>query len=318
MIEFVLSLGFGQPWWLLLLPLVPLVAWMYGKQGRAPAVRYSGLGTLRGLALPPRRDPGAWTRRFLLVALGLCVVGMARPRRDLGQSPDRREGVDLVFCVDMSGSMDRKDFPKGTEMISKREAVVTALSDFVDRRPNDRFGMVGFASDTYLLSPLTTDGEWIKAVLKQVRLKPRTAIGEGIVSSTRLLKDTEAKSKVIIVLSDGANNYGISPLEATDAAAAEGMRVYAVQFMRPTDVSVRKADSLMGQIAERGRGIFFQASNLDTMVSVFREIDKLEKSKFEQNRARLYDELYPWVVLAAFGMLLGGWVGGNTLWLKIP
>lgn len=318
MMDLLKSLSFGQPWWLLLLPLVPFVAWLHGRMGRAPAVKYSALGILRDISLPVRRHPGAWLRHLGLVILALCIIAMARPRRDLGQSPDRREGVDIVFCVDVSGSMDQKDFPHGGSKISKREANILAISDFVDRRPHDRFGMVGFAKDTYILSPLTIDGNWIKDVLKEIQLRAWTAIGEGIASSVNLLKDSPAKSKIIVVTSDGGNNYGISPLEAAQMAAKESIRVYTVQFMPPNKLSAGNANSLMAQIASRTGGMYFQTSSLDSIVSIYRQIDQLEKTKFEQQQSRLYDELFRWLVYPALGLLLLSWIGGNTIWLRVP
>lgn len=318
MIEALKSFGFGQPLWLLLLPLVPLVAWLHGQMGKSPAIRYSALSILREISGPVRRHPGAWQRRLALLCLALCIVAMARPRRDIGRSPDRRNGVDIVFCVDVSGSMDQKDFPHGAQKISKREASILAISDFVDRRPNDRFGMVGFAKDTYILSPLTIDGNWIKDVLKEIQLKAWTAIGEGILTSIKLVKDSPAKSKIIVVTSDGGNNYGISPLDAAQEASKENIRVYTVQFMPPNQLSARNSNSLMAQIAARTGGMYFQTSSLDSIVSIYRQIDQLEKTKFEQNQTRLYDELFPWFLLPALGILLAGWIGGNTLWLRVP
>jgi Ca-activated chloride channel family protein len=243
---------------------------------------------------------------------------MARPRLDVGESPDARNGVDIVFCVDVSGSMDTKDFPTKTGKISKRDAYILAINDLVDKRPNDRFGMIGFAGDTYILSPLTIDANWIKDVLKEIRLKAWTAIGEGIVSSVNLLKDSPAKSKIIIVTSDGGNNWGISPFEAADMAAKEKIRVYTVQFMSPRSVGAANSNSLMSRIAAKTGGMYFQAASLESIVGIYGEIDRLERTKFKQKQSRMYDELFPWVVLSAFVTVLGGWVGGNTIWSRVP
>ena len=312
------AFSFGQPWWLLLLVLVPLAAWLHGRQSSAEAVPYSALSILRRIGAPVKRSPGAWLRHVSLVALGLCAIAMARPRLDVGESPDARNGVDIVFCVDVSGSMDTKDFPTKTGKISKRDAYILAINDLVDKRPNDRFGMIGFAGDTYILSPLTIDGNWIKDVLKEIRLQAWTAIGEGIVSSIDLLKQSKAKSKIIIVTSDGGNNYGISPLEAADLAAKEKIRVYTVQFMSPRSVGSANANSLMSRIAGKTGGMYFQAASLESIVSIYGEIDRLERTKFKQKQSRMYDELFPWVVLSAFVTVLGGWVGGNTIWSRVP
>lgn len=312
------ALSFGQPWWLLLLLLVPLAAWLRGQKGTSEAVPYSALALLRRVAGPVKRSPGAWLRHLSLAALALCAIAMARPRLDVGESPDARNGVDIVFCVDVSGSMDTKDFPTKTGKVSKRDGYIMAINDLVDRRPNDRFGMIGFAGDTYILSPLTIDGNWIKDVLKEIRLQAWTAIGEGIVSSVDLLKTSKAKSKIIIVTSDGGNNYGISPLEAADLAAKEKIRVYTVQFMSPRSVGSGNANSLMSRIAGKTGGMYFQAASLESIVSIYGEIDKLERTKFQQKQSRMYEELFPWVVVSAFLTVLGGWIGGNTIWSRVP
>jgi Ca-activated chloride channel family protein len=312
------AFSFGQPWWLVLLLLVPLAAWLHGRKSSSEAVPYSALSILRRIAAPVKRSPGAWLRKASLVALGLCAIAMARPRLDVGESPDARNGVDIVLCVDVSGSMDTKDFPTKTGKVSKRDAYIMAINDLVDKRPNDRFGMIGFAGDTYILSPLTIDGNWIKDVLKEIRLQAWTAIGEGIVSSINLLKDSPAKSKIIIVTSDGGNNYGISPLEAADLAAKEKIRVYTVQFMNPRQVGSANANSLMSRIAAKTGGMYFQAASLESIVSIYGEIDRLERTKFKQKQSRMYEELFPWAVLSAFLTVLGGWVGGNTIWSRVP
>lgn len=318
MIERLTAFSFGQPFWLVLLLLVPLAMWLRGGPGRVEAVPYSAVSIIRRIGFPVRRGPGAWLRHLGLVALGLSAVAMARPRIDAGESPDAKNGVDIVFCVDVSGSMDTKDFPYKGGKVSKRDAYIMAIGELVDRRPNDRFGMIGFAGDTYMLSPLTIDGEWIKDVLKEIRLVAWTAIGEGILSSVDLLKDSKARSKIIIVTSDGGNNFGISPLEAADVAAKEKIRVYTVQFMSPKQVGSANANSLMGRIAAKTGGMYFQAASLESIVSIYGEIDKLEKTKFKQKQSRMYDELYPWLVSSAFLVLLTAWIGGNTLWLRVP
>ncbi|MBN8708597.1 MAG: hypothetical protein BGO12_18515 [Verrucomicrobia bacterium 61-8] len=318
MIERLASFSFGQPWWLLLLGLVPLAAWLRGARGTVETVPYSALRLVREIGVAPRRGPGRWIKHLGLVALALCIVAMARPRLDVGESPDARNGVDIVFCVDVSGSMDARDFPTKTGMVSKRDAYIMAIGDMVDKRPNDRFGMIGFAADTYILSPLTIDGDWIKEVLKDIKLQAWTAIGEGILSSVDLLQQSKAKSRIIVVTSDGGNNYGISPLEAADVAAKENIRVYTVQFMNPRSVGIGNANSLMSRIASKTGGMYFQAASLESIVSIYREIDRLERSKFEQKQSRMYEELFPWVVLSALLTVLGGWIGGNTIWSRVP
>lgn len=318
--ERLLTFGFGQPWWLVLLVLVPVFAWLQGRSGgQAAALRFPSVGLLRKMGSGVRTAPGGWPVRLVTLALALMILAMARPRMEQGESPDKREGVDIVFCVDISGSMDARDFLLKGQKISRREALVLAIEDFVDRRPNDRFGMIGFAGYTYLMSPMTMDGEWIKSVLKTIRTLGGTAIGDGILASLELLKEAKSKSKIIIVVTDGQNNAGIDPLKAADKAAAAGIRVHTIAITQLNQVGGEAAvKSLLGKVAEKTGGLYFQAANLENIIGVYRQIDKMEKSKFEQRKYKLFDELYPWFVLPAFALLLLGWIGGRTWWMRLP
>lgn len=314
------TFGFGQPWWLLLLSLVPLVAWLYGRSGgRMAAVRYSAVSVLRQVGTGVRRARGGWPIRLTLIGLTLMSLAMARPRVEQGDSPDKKEGVDIVFCVDVSGSMDIKDFMHKGERISRRDALIMAINDFVDRRPNDRFGMIGFAGNTYLMSPMTLDGEWIKNVLKHIKTQDGTAIGEGILASIDLLKEAKSTTRVMVVVTDGENNAGIDPLKAADAARAAGIRVHTIAITQLKSVGGDQAvKSLLGKIADRTGGMYFQAANLDSIINVYRQIDRMEKTQFEQRKYRLYDELYPPLLIAAFATLLVGLVGSHTWWVRVP
>jgi len=318
--ERLLTFGFGQPWWLLLLGLVPLFAWLQGRAGgRTMALRFPTVGLLRKMGTGVRTAQGGWPVRMVMFALVLMILAMARPRMEQGDAPDKREGVDIVFCVDISGSMDARDFQYKGQKISRREALVLAIEDFVDRRPNDRFGMIGFAGYTYLMSPMTMDGEWIKSVLKTIRTLGGTAIGDGIMASLELLKEAKSKSKIIIVVTDGQNNAGLDPLKAADKAKEAGIRVHTIAITQLNQVGGEAAvKNLLGKVADKTGGLYFQAANLENIIGVYRQIDKMEKSKFEQRKYRLFDELYPWFVLPAFVLLLLGWIGGRTWWMRLP
>lgn len=318
MIERLKLFSFGEPWWLLLLALVPAVAWLQGQAGGLPALSYSATSLVREISSPIRQHRGRFQQGLFLLALLLAIMAMARPRLEFGMSNDRRSGVDIVFCVDVSGSMDAKDFIHEGRPISKREALVMAISEFVDKRPNDRFGMIGFARNTYLMSPMTIDGNWIKSVLAEIQTQFQTAIGEGILSSLKLLEKSPGKSRVMIVVSDGANNHGIDPVKAAEAARASGIRVHTVQIMSPKEVSLMNVKGAMSQVASKTGGLYFQAASLDGLLDIYRQIDGMEKNEFEQKRFRIYEELFPWFVLSSFTLLTLGWIGKNTVWLRIP
>jgi Ca-activated chloride channel family protein len=314
------TFSFGEPWWLLLLALIPPLAWWRGKRGGAvAALKYSAVGILKKVGVGVKSRRGAWLSTLNWLALALLIVALARPRIERGESPEHREGVDIVLTVDISNSMEEKDFTYQGRQISRRAALILAISDFVDHRPDDRFGMIGFAGHTYLLSPLTLDGEWIKSVLGEIQTQFGTAIGDGIVEAVGLLKKAKGKSKVIIVVTDGENNAGVAPLTAAELAAKEKIRVHTVIINRQIGkVGEGVSKHLMAQVAERTGGLYFRAANVSGMIDVYRQIDRMEKSKFKQRRYRVYEELYPWPVLAALAILLLTLTMRNTLWLRLP
>jgi len=318
--ERLLHFQFGEPWWLLLLALIPLLAWPQGRKGAPAAVRYSSMDVLRAIGATPLSNAGQWVRRLTLAALALLVLALARPRIEKGDTDDRREGIDIVFCIDLSGSMASKDFILNGEHIARSQALKLALDDFVKNRPNDRFGIVGFASGTFLVSPLTTDGDWIKTMLEVVKADMGgTAIGDGIAASVDLMRTAHGKSKVIVVATDGENNAGRPPIEGAELARASGVRVHTLRIAPLRTVSADSAvKSVLSAVAEKTGGQYFQAADLKSMFDVYRQIDKMEKTKFEQKRYRVYDELYLWFVLPGLALILVAWIGGNTKWLRLP
>ncbi len=320
MIDRLLTFQFGQPWWLLLLGLVPLLAWLQGRRRNVAAVRYSSVGILRKIGALPQSAAGHWKRWLALIALALLVLALARPRLEKGDTDDKREGIDIVLCIDLSGSMEAEDFVYEGKKIPRAKALNLALNEFVTKRPNDRFGIIGFATDTYMVSPLTTDGDWIKNILGVVQSNlPGTAIGEGIVSSVELLKEARGTSKVIVVATDGENNQGRLPKEGAKVAREAGVRVHTLRIAPLRTVTAESAvKSALGEVAEITGGLYFQAADLNSMFDVYRQIDKMEKSRFEQKKYRVFDELFFWLAIPAGLLVLGGWIGGHTIWSRLP
>jgi Ca-activated chloride channel family protein len=311
---------FGEPWWLLLLALVPLLAWLQGRHGSVSAVKYSSVGIFRRIATLPKSSAGKWIRRLTLAALVLMVLGLARPRIEKGDSDDHKEGIDIVLCMDLSGSMEEKDFVHEGQKIPRSKALNMALTDFVANRPNDRIGIIGFAGETYLVSPLTTDGTWIKSMLDYVKSDLiGTAIGEGIAASVELLREAKGKSKVIVVATDGENTTGRAPVAGADLAKEANIRVHTLRIAPLRSVSADSSvKNVLSQVAEKTGGLYFQAADMNSMFDVYRQIDKMEKTKFEQKRYRVYDELYLWLIAPALLLILAAWLGGNTIWSRLP
>lgn len=320
MMDRLLTFQFGQPWWLLLLGLLPALAWLQGRRGPSGAVRYSSVGILQKLGVAPRTAAGQWMKALTILALGLLVLALARPRVARGDSDDKKEGIDIVLCIDLSGSMEEKDFSYQGRNIPRSKALNMALNEFVTNRPNDRFGIIGFAADTYLVSPLTTDGDWIKGMLDFVKSDLYgTAIGEGIAASVDLLAEAKGKSKVIVVATDGENNAGRPPPEAAEIAKKSNIRVHSLRIAPLRTVGADSAvKSVLSEVAEKTGGLYFQAADLNSMMDVYRQIDKMEKSRFEQKKYRVFDELYLWFVVPAALLILIVWIGRHTLWSRLP
>jgi len=320
MIERLATFHFGQPWWLVLLVALPVLAWLQGRHGRVAAIRFSSLAVFKSIGSSPRSSSGKWIRWLMGIPPFLLILALAMPRVEQGDNSDRKEGIDIVLCIDLSGSMEAKDFVLNGEKINRSKALNLALNEFVSKRPNDRFGIIGFAADTFLVSPLTIDGGWISTMLGYVKADmPGTAIGDGIAASVDLLRTAKGASRVIVVATDGENNRGRPPEQGAELAKAQGIRVHTLRIAPLRTVTADSAvKNVLSTVAEKTGGLYFQAANLESMVDVYRQIDRMEKSRFEQKRYRLFDELYSWFALPAGLLALLGWMGSHTRWGRLP
>lgn len=319
MSNLVYSFSFGQPLWLLLLPLLFFLLWRLGNRGSQAAVVHSFAGLIKQLGLAGKASPGRILRGLRVLALVVLIIAMAKPRLEEGSRDDPREGIDIMLVCDISASMDSRDFNVGPKKITRREALMLAISEFVDARVDDHIGMIGFAKDTYLLSPMTTDGEWIKNILGLIDLKGGTAIGDGIRAGTDALSENPDRSRVIILVTDGLNNAGESPLIAGAYAREHGVRIYALEIMSLMRVRASQAlTSPLSEVATMTGGQYFQASDTEALLQIYRQIDQLETHEIEAKRHVLYQQLFPW--LAAFaGLLLAGVIiAENTFWIRLP
>jgi len=319
-LEQVKEFGFGHPWWLLLLPLLWWLFWRKGNTGFGPAITHSSTGLLIDLVKKRTGGPGRILKYLRLFALTILVLAMARPRVPTGEVNDPNKGIDIMLVCDASNSMDTPDFTLGTKKITRREALLMAISSFVDGRKNDRIGMVGFAKNVYLLSPMTTDGNWIKSVYKMVELKGGTAVGDGIYAGVNKLEENKSRSKVIIFVTDGLSNAGTNPMDAGEYAKQKGVRIYAV-IIKDIQLSTKfksVTDNAWSQIASKTGGQFFQASDTGALVQIYRQIDRMEKHEFDTNRYTLFKEFFPWLVAFAGVILLFEWIASHTFWMRLP
>jgi Ca-activated chloride channel family protein len=329
---------FANPWLLLLLLLIPLVALLQGGKGAAPAVVFSSLRPLLALGKARRSRIGGWLTSLLLLALALLIVALARPRQGKTISQVQASGIDIMLAIDVSGSMQAEDFTIGGERANRLEVVKQVTQKFIEGRPNDRIGIVCFAGRPYLVSPLTLDHGWLLQNLERVRIglvEDGTAIGSAVASSANRLKDKESKSRIVVLLTDGDNNAGkVPPLTAAEAAKALGIKVYTIgagtrgfapmpvqdMFGRKVyrNVKVDVDEDTLKKIADLTGARFYRATDTKTLNQIFEQIDTLEKSTVELSQYTQYRDLFPWLLGAGFGVLALQVVLAQTVGRKLP
>jgi Ca-activated chloride channel family protein len=326
---------FAYPWCLVGLAAIPiLVYWHWRRRGLGPALRFPELSPLATL------PPSLWARLFWvpfalrLVAISLLVVALARPQKGAAGEEIVSEGVDIMLVIDVSSSMLAEDFRPENRLSVAKEVV----SDFVERRGSDRLGMVVFARHALTKTPLTLDHDILLTQLEDVQIgsiPDGTAIGNAIASSVNRIKDSDAKSKLMILLTDGENTAGeIDPLTAAKLAKTFGIKVYTVGVGRGGLVPYPFRDPLYGvvyqnveipidedtltKIADTTGGRFFRARDAESLKAVYREIDSLERTKVEQVRYVRYTELAPRFLTAALAFLLAEVVLSRTRLRTFP
>ena len=332
------ALSFAQPWLLLLLLLVPLLALLQGGRGAAPAVVFSSLQPLRALGKVRRSRRGAWLTSLLLFSLALLIVALARPRQGKTISQVQASGIDIMLALDVSRSMLAEDFTVGGERANRLDAVKQVTQKFIEGRPNDRIGILCFAGRPYLVSPLTLDHDWLLQNLERVRIglvEDGTAIGSAIASAANRLKDKEAKSRIVVLLTDGDNNAGkVKPTDAAEAAKALGIKVYSVgagtrgfapvpmrdMFGRTVyrNVKVDVDEETLKKVAAISGAEFYRATDTKTLGEIFEQIDKLEKSTVELSQYRQYRDLFPWFLGSGFALLALQVVLAQSVGRRLP
>ncbi|MBQ9471381.1 MAG: VWA domain-containing protein [Bacteroidales bacterium] len=311
---------FAHPNLLYLLLLVPaMVAWYVFRQRDTKAsLQISTLGGFgaarRTVRLRLRHMPFA----LRCCAVGLMVVALARPQSSNTQRNVSTEGIDIVLAIDVSGSMLARDF-KPDRLSAAKELGI----QFISGRRSDRMGLVIFAGESFTLCPLTTDHLTLVNMFREVSigvLEDGTAIGSGLASAVARIKDSEAKSKVVILLTDGVNNRGeVAPLTAAEIARTFGVRVYTVGVgsygtapypvqtpfgTRYQDMKVEIDEELLTNIAQITGGEYFRATNNKALEAVYEQIDQLEKSKIEVTEfSRKSEEFRPYAMAALLLLL---------------
>ena len=342
-----INLQFVHPWALLGLLAVPLLAWLRGNWGGAPAVEFSSTELLQTLGRVAESKAGNFLAALYFLGLASLIVGLARPQGGKTTTTVQASGIDIMILLDVSGSMLTEDYFLDGDRTNRLAAVTSVTRKFIEGRPNDRIGLIAFASRPYLVSPLTLDHDWLLQNLNRVHIgqvEDGTAIGSAIASGLNRLRDPSSKSKVLILLTDGVNNCGkITPETAAEASKALGIRLYAIGagtngtapvpvFEENTetprlgpdgkpmyiDVQVQFDEAQLKRVAQISGGHEYRAVDTQSMQDIFSEIDKLEKSTVQYKKYEDHTDLFPMFV--STGVLLLGLelLLSHTAWRSLP
>ena len=323
----------ANPAWLVLLVALPL-AWWWSRRRRRRALVLPALARTGSL---PRtwRERLRWAPDALRTAAFVgMVLALARPQELAAGRPLTTSGIDIVLTLDASGSMKAEDFqPRNRLEVAKQAAV-----DFVEERASDRLGLVTFAGQAVTQAPLTLDHQAVKGAIERISiggLAEGTAIGTALATAVNRLRASDAKSKIVILLTDGVNNAGqIDPLTAAETAQALGVRVYTIGVgttgeapyllddprfgRRYVRVVVRIDEDILREIASRTGGRYFRATDPEALSHVYAEIDRLERSPLSGRRPVTRLDRYGWVVAAALCLVVAEGVLRGTLFRRLP
>ena len=314
--------------WLLAVPALMTLHYVYLElKGRNPHLRVSSItpwlsGGMDFTAVL-RHVPFALT----VAALALLVVSLARPRSREDFEKIDTEGIDIVMAMDVSTSMLARDFTP-----DRLEAAKDIAIEFIAQRPSDRMGIVVFAGESYTQCPLTTDRSTLINLMKDIQtdlIEDGTAIGNGLATAVARMKDSDAKSRVVILLTDGVNNRGeITPQMAAEIAKTYGIRVYTIGVgangtapypvmtpwgMELRDIKVEIDEALLQDIADQTGGKYFRATDNAKLADIYAEIDKMEKVRTTVDSFPVYKELYQKYAAAALVLLLLAFLTGAAL-----
>ena len=326
------NITFGQPWFFALFALLPiLIIWYAVKNNTQQGAIIISDASAKGLS--------SWKNTFRhlpfvlrLLALSAIIVALARPQTKYELQQAEGEGVDIVLCIDVSGSMTAQDFQP-----NRLEAAKAVAEDFVNKRSTDRIGVVIFAGESFTQCPITTDHSVLLSAIENIHnglLEDGTAIGSGLGTSVDRLRTSKSKSKVIILLTDGENNGGlIDPKTAKEIAKTFGVKVYTIGVgtegyapqpvntplgvqMQNTKVTID--EKLLKEIAGETGGKYFRARDNDGLSRIYNEINGLEKSKVEISTLTRYSEKFFPFVMAALALLLIEVLLRFTIFKKFP
>ncbi|PIE72349.1 MAG: hypothetical protein CSA20_08410 [Deltaproteobacteria bacterium] len=314
---------FLHPQYLWLLALLPLLAVLWGRRGAAPALLFSSTSVLSRLALAGKTSPGSLARWLRLISLALLVVAVARPQMGSSSVEIEASGIDILLAVDVSGSMEAMDFSLDGRPTSRLEVVKKVVGKFIEQRPNDRIGLLAFGGRPYLVSPLTLDHEWLRRRLESLEIgmvEDGTAIGSAIGSGLNRLRDMQAKSRILILLTDGVNNAGnVPPRIAAETAETLGIKVYTIGAGRRGEAPVPVTDRFgrkrlvqaqvdidektLREVASLSGASYFRATDTDSLEKIYAAIDTMETTSRTIKKIENYHDLFGYLVFMVVVLL---------------
>lgn len=306
--------------WLLLL--LPLLMVLKGRKGSAPSLLFSSTSVARILSRERKIRSGSLTLLLKLLAIGFLIIALARPQLGNTTTKITASGIDILLAVDVSSSMKAMDFTLKNRSVDRLAVVKDVVSSFIKARPNDRIGLVAFAGRPYLASPLTLDHSWLQKRLESLEIgmiEDGTAIGSAIGTAVNRLQSEEAKSRIIILLTDGVNTGGrVPPLVAAEAAEALKIKVYTigagtrgqapypvVQFGQKRLISARVDidETTLRKVAEMTGALYFRATSTGSLEQIYDEINKMERTTRTITKFENYRELFPYGLVVVFTLL---------------
>ncbi|MFU8811408.1 MAG: vWA domain-containing protein [Balneolaceae bacterium] len=324
-------MSWSNPEYFWLLTLIPIIAgyfvWSFMSR-KKPALTYSSVHHLKGLPGNYRKYTLWFTPLLYVAGYALIVTAMARPQLQNTTIEQRAEGIDIMMSIDISSSMLAEDLQPNRLLAAKEIA-----ADFIDARSRDRIGIAVFARESFTVVPPTIDHTLAKSLLETVDLgmvRDGTAIGVGIATAINRLRNSEAESRVIILLTDGMNNAGeIDPITAGELAVTYGIRIYTMGVgsrgtapypvddpifgRRYQNVQVDIDEEMLEHIAERTGGQYFRATTTEELSAIYNEIDQLETTEIEEIIYRDYEDIYTTYLLWGIVLLFGGFLNERLL-----
>jgi len=332
---------FGHPYLLLLLLLLPPLAWMKGRRGQPPAFLYSSVRLVSGLSRVNRSRAGQFLAALRWLTLALLILALSQPRLTKSETKVTASGVDIAVAIDLSGSMASLDFEVDHTQLNRLAMAKEVLKKFIDKRPNDRIGLVAFATEAFIAAPLTLDHDFLNKNLERLQIgtidESQTAIGSALSTALNRLRELKSKSKIVILMTDGQNNAGkVAPLTVAEAAQTLGVKVYTigvgmrgmapmpqgrnpftgVMMYKPMPVDIDE-DTLQ-KIAKMTGGIYYRADNAQKFQAIYAEIDKLETTEAEIKKYSHHRELAGWFISPGLGLLLLEVLLRHTFLRRLP